>query len=130
MVILGIDYGKNKMGLAISEGQLASPFRIIDISSLNEAINKILKIIEDEKVEKIVIGVPESGEAYSITKKFIFSLKLKAINVEIVETDETLTSQAARQKMVELNEPTSKRSREDAYSAAILLQDYLDGLSI
>lgn len=130
MKYLGVDYGLKKMGLAISEGQIATPLKVIEISGLNDAISKISSVIKSEEIERVVIGVPESGEAKNIAKKFAGELKakFKNENVSIIETDETLSSHSAKDLMVDLGIGEKARKKEDAYAATIILQNFLDSL--
>ncbi len=51
MRYLGVDYGLKKVGLALSEGQVASPFKILDVSGLNDAVSKISHVIKHEEIE-------------------------------------------------------------------------------
>lgn len=112
MKYLGIDYGKRKIGLALSEGIMATPFGVIHVSSLEDALNKIGVVIKRENIDKVVIGKPESGEAANMVDNF-----LKAFNsVPSVIVDETLSTKAV----------AGKGKKEDSYSAAIILQNYLD----
>ena len=59
MRYLGIDFGLRRIGLAISEGSLASPWQVLEIKNFKDGFEKISKIINDEKFEKIIIGLPE-----------------------------------------------------------------------
>lgn len=129
MRYLGIDYGLRKVGLALSEGQIASPFKVLEVSGLKDALNKVEKIIKKEGVERVVVGVPESGQAENITKKFVKELKkeLKG-QIEVIETEETLSSSDAKQFMIELGLGQKKRKEEDAYSAVLILQRFLNNL--
>ncbi len=104
------------MGLSVSEGTLADPLRIVQINGLQDALNKIKKVIEDEDIEQVIIGLPESGEARKIVESFAKELK-KEINV--VEADETLSTYQA----IRINS-----KKEDSVAAAIILQNYLDSL--
>lgn len=124
MKYLGIDFGLKKIGLSISEGSLASPFGILHIKNKKDALKKIQQVVEKEKIDEIVIGLPESGIRSKVLK-FANKLKLIAI-VKIVE--ETLTSHNAKKQMIESNLGKKERMEEDAYSAALILQDYLDSL--
>lgn len=130
MRYLGIDYGLKKNGLALSEGQIASPFKVLEINGLNDAINKILQVVKSEEIDRVVIGVPESGEAKSAVKKFISKLKesLKETQVSVIEADETLSSVSAKDLMIDLGLSEKSRQKEDAYSAAIILQNFLDSI--
>lgn len=125
MKYLGIDYGKKKVGLAISEGEIASPLKIIEVSSLVDALQKVEQVIRDEKIDKVVLGLPESGEAAAAVRKFAQELKK---NIEVIYADETLSSQSALDTMIDLGIPKKERSKEDAYSASLILQNFLDSI--
>ena len=45
MKILGIDYGRKKIGLAVSEGVLTEPWKVLRVNNLNDSIQKIEKEI-------------------------------------------------------------------------------------
>ena len=126
MRYLGIDYGKKKVGLSISEGNFASPFKVIQVSSLEDALQKILSVIKKEEIDKVVIGSAESGEAKNITKKFINALSIPPRRWDIVEVDEILSSHDAATKMIEMGVSKKSRKEDDAYAASIILQNYLD----
>ena len=123
MVYLGIDYGLTKVGLSISEGLTASPLKVLDVGSLKDAVEKVKKVIKEEKVEVLVIGVPESGTSQNTVKKFIGEICKYAT---VIEFEETLTSVEAKKTMINLGKGKKERKKEDAYSATIILQNYLD----
>lgn len=131
MKYLGIDYGLKKVGLAISEGQVASPLKVVSISSLADAVAKIKHEIGKEEIQRVVIGVPESNTSQKIVKKFIAELKgeYRDRPVEIIETPETLSSNDAQDLMITLGTSKKDREKEDAYSAMLILQQFLDTLS-
>ena len=121
MKYLGVDFGLKRVGLATSEGDLASPWKIIEGSSYKDLLEK-LKICA-EGFDKLIVGLPE-GEMGKKVEKLVKDLQASGFDVEI--TDETLSSQNATAMMVELNISKEKRSKNDAHSAAIILQNYLD----
>lgn len=124
MKFLGIDYGKRHLGLAVSDGDLASSYKTLEVSSLSDALDKVLNVIKKEKVNSVVVGVPESGEIKALIKKFISELQKKQIVVE--EIEETLTSQNANKLMIELGVGQRKRKLTDMTAACLILQSYLD----
>lgn len=124
MKYLGVDYGKKHLGLAVSNGDLASSYKILEVSSLSDALDKVLNVIKKEKVNSVVVGMPESGEIKALTKKFISELQKKQIVVE--EIEETLTSQNANKLMIELGVGQRKRKLTDMTAACLILQSYLD----
>jgi putative transcription antitermination factor YqgF len=131
MRYLGVDYGKKKIGLSFSEGQIASVYNVIFIKSLEDAVTKIISIIKKEEINRVVVGLPESGEARKITQSFITDLnqRLKDTQVEVIEVEETLSSFQARSLMHDLHLSQSSISKkEDEYAASIILQNFLDSL--
>lgn len=125
MRYLGVDYGLRKVGLALSEGVLTVPFKIIRVKSLTEAVDKICQIVQQEGVDKVVVGLPE-GRMGKITDNFIKALSKKGLNV--VSADETLSSKNALQNMIVSGVSKKKRQEVDAVAAAEILQEYLDSL--
>lgn len=131
MRYLGIDYGLKKIGLSVSEGQIASPLKVLEVSSLSDAVSKVLQVISKEEIDRVIVGVAESGESRSIAKKFISKLRvdLGENPVSIIEADETLSSSTARDLMIDLNISQKQRQKEDAYAAVIILQNFLDSVA-
>ena len=123
MQYLGIDFGLKRVGLAISEGNISSPFKTIEVKGLKDAIEKVVDFLHQEKFEKIVVGLPE-GKMGQVVTGFINALRKKGFDV--VSTDETLSTHQAIQKMIELNIPLKKRRANDEMAAAVILQDWLD----
>lgn len=123
--ILGIDYGKRWIGIAISDPSkvIANPLEEINLGKKNilEEIDKILKKFE---IEKIVIGLPltMSGKEVEICeeiKKIKKEIEEK-FKIETILWDERFTTKIVRN--------LKKESHKNA--AAILLQDYLNSLKM
>lgn len=125
MVLLGIDYGLRKIGLALAGGRLAEPYKVIRYKAEEEAIGQIVKIAALEKVDKIIVGISEgksAGEARA------FGVKLSgAVEVPVDYADETLSTQTAQSLSIEAGIGRAKRkSLEDAFAAAVMLQLFVD----
>jgi putative Holliday junction resolvase len=130
MKILAIDYGRAKVGLAVSSGILAEPLCVIRYKRLEELVRKVEQVVQVEQVEKVVVGVSE-GKMGIESKDFSLSLSqnLRGAKPDIsVETwDETLSTHEAQKVSIEAGMSRKKRrSMEDAFAAAIMLQNYLD----
>lgn len=123
MKYLGIDFGLRRVGLAISEGVLASPLQIVEGKNLADLSKKISEFAKKGQFDKVVVGMPE-GKTGQVTQKFINVLKRNGISVEIA--DETLSTQNASHLMIEMGIPKKKRAQSDAQAAAEILQSYLD----
>lgn len=124
MKYLGVDFGIKRVGLAVSEGELASPWKVLEGRGPNDLMDKLGKEASD--FDQIIIGLPE-GKMGELVKKVVANLQKKGL--DIVTSDETLSSKNATSLMVELAVPKKKRKVNDAYSAAIILQNYLDDLT-
>lgn len=125
MKYLGIDWGLNRIGLAISEGRLASPLGTLNVqaSGFDKAVAKLMTIISEEEAQQIVLGNPE-GKMGGIVEKVAITLRKRGLSV--VLADETLSTQDAKRLMVELNIGKKARKEDNAVAAAIILQRYLD----
>ncbi len=123
---LGIDYGRSKIGLAISEGFLAEPLEVIRDSDTRILRKKMKEIVDKNKIEKIVIGISE-GEMAKETMQFLSTIRSTLPNIPVETHDETLSTQDAQRLAIEAHLPRGKRkSLEDAFAAAVMLQSYLD----
>jgi putative Holliday junction resolvase len=125
MHYLGIDFGLRRVGLAVSEGELTSPWQIIEVKGFSDAVEKVAKVITEGEFDKIVVGLPEGRMGKNVLG-FVNALKKKGFEVETFE--ETLSSKKALEVMIEQGVKQKKRRHEDAYSAAGILQNYLDYL--
>jgi len=123
MRYLGVDFGLSRIGLAQSQGNIASPLKTIEVKGFQDAQEKVKALVVSEGFDKIIIGLPE-GKMGQTVLGFIKALRKAGIDVETA--DETLSSQRAVAQMIKLNIPKAKRRVSDAYSAAIILQNYLD----
>lgn len=125
MKYLGIDYGRKKIGLAVSEGMIAEPLKVVRFEKKEVALAKIEQIVKTESIEKVIIGVSE-GKMGEETREFTKLLK-KKISAEVFFQDETLSTQSAQELSLTANiKRRKRREMEDAYSAAIILQAYID----
>lgn len=125
MKILALDYGIKNIGLAISSGQLAEPFGELENKDRQDLLKKLKRICFNNKVELIIIGLPQ-GKLQPIIKNFSQELE-KTTKIKLVLHDETLTSQEAVIRMVEAGKKLKKRRREKhIISACLILQSYLD----
>ncbi len=129
MPILSLDYGDRYIGLAITDSEEKIPLRhsVIDQKKV-KALVKIPAIIQQEKINKILVGVPISlsGNETAQTRKsrkFINRLR-KNINatIQIEEVDETLTSVEAAQN---LRLEGSHQDEEHMEAARLILEAYL-----
>ena len=62
MKLMAIDYGDVRTGVALSDvrGILASPFTVISESYMPKLVTKLLEVVDEQKPEKIIIGLPRN----------------------------------------------------------------------
>lgn len=126
MKYLGVDYGRKKIGLAISDGKLAEPYKVIRYIDIKTLSKQLKQIIRQENIEKVVIGISE-GKMAKESKKFGQAVKLCDNEVVIDFFDETLSTYDAQQMSIQSHMGRKKRKEmEDAFSASIMLQSYID----
>ncbi|KUK79741.1 MAG: Putative Holliday junction resolvase [Microgenomates bacterium 39_7] len=122
-VVLAIDYGTRRIGLAISKSTLAIPLKVIEFDQLQVAIQEIKKICDDYRVSQLVIGLSEQQMAYQ-TKVFASILEEK-IDLPLDFIDETLSSQDAFIKLKE-RKKSLRDGPIDHFAAALILQEWFD----
>jgi len=127
---LAIDYGRRRMGLAISDamGWTARPLETLERKGRGAEIARLGRIIREQDVGRIVVGHPlrmdgTRGPMAEEAERFARRIEREfGLPVELV--DERLTSWAADQWVAE--HPESGRGRgKDEIAAAILLEEYL-----
>ena len=127
MSVLGLDYGRKYIGLSISDGPLAEPLKIIHWQgNWAKLISSLSHILESNKVEKIIVGLPE-GQMGEEVKEFAGKIR-QVFSLETIAADETLTSQEAAEKLGQENSSRTRRYRRrlDALAATLILQSWLD----
>lgn len=131
---MGLDIGDSRVGVALSDplGIMASPLIIINRADEVAAIEKIVDIIREKEVEKVIAGLPlnmdgSRGKQAEKTASFIKSLS-RHIIVPVEYQDERLSTVSARELIQEVRK-TNRNTRYDAAAAALILQSYLDGVS-
>jgi putative holliday junction resolvase len=124
MNILGIDYGSSKVGLALSAGSLAMPWRSLKKwNSIAVLIREITEIIKEEEVDKVIVGIPQglSGTSTAQTQEVMTFVKelQKVLTIPVIGEDERYSTGLAKQQLMPNDD-------EDAQAAANILQSYLD----
>jgi putative holliday junction resolvase len=116
---LGIDYGTKRIGLAISINGIISPLDVL--SNDKNIFEKIKKIIDDFKIEKIYVGLCE-GEFAIRTKEFVS--KLSSMLQLSVETIEESVSTIEADQIFKTNKKKNKdyKNKIDSIAAAVILR--------
>ena len=134
MRILGIDYGRRRIGLALSDedGILASPLSAyVRGHSEDRDVASLARVIRRHGASAVVVGQPlnldgSRGEMAEEAEAFADRIRI-ATGLPVALFDERLTSQEADRAMLEAN--LSRRRRKalrDSLSAVLILQGHLD----
>lgn len=138
--LLALDFGEKRIGVAVSDDNRKYSFSRDHMQNDKEFLPKILRLMREENVSRIIIGYPLNFKSEKTiqtekTEEFRNSLEdflLKnSFHAEIVFYDERLTSKIAESGL--LNSGMKKKKRQekgivDSMSAQIILQDYIDKL--
>jgi putative Holliday junction resolvase len=131
--IMALDYGMKRTGVAVTD-----PMQIIvnplDVVATIDLFEFLLRYIETECVEKIVIGQPSNIDGTPTyiepnIQKLISSLKQNFPNLLIARQDESLTSSHAKELLVKMGLKKKKRQEKgmlDKISSVLILQRYLN----
>ncbi len=132
MVILSVDYGDKRTGIAVCDRleMLASPVTVIWGDYAPKVIAEIEKFTAEYKPEQIVVGLPKNmdgseGERAEKCREFAHMLSEKT-GIETVMVDERLTTVSAHKALNVTNVRGQKRKDVvDAVSAVMILESYL-----
>ena len=143
-VILAIDYGKKRLGLALSDehGVTSLPYATWNRVNRRHDLSRLRALIREKEVRRIIVGLPlhldgtpseMSEEAMSFARRVE-----KAFGLPVEMMDERLSSWEARETMAALSAAprarrgsagraeTKEQTPLDEIAAAIILRDYLD----
>ncbi|SDU00553.1 putative holliday junction resolvase [Verrucomicrobium sp. GAS474] len=137
MSVLALDYGTKRIGVAVSDTtrSLARPLPFLPAEPFGALVKALRGIVAEHKVETIVVGMPRNmdgsyGEAAQKVRAFIAHLA-RTIVTPIQTVDERLsTVQAGRYLHEAGHKAKDQRTKIDSASAAVLLQAYLDRLTV
>jgi putative Holliday junction resolvase len=149
--ILGIDYGRARIGLAIADAEAAlpRPLDTLERVNRNEDMRRLREIIREHGVKQIVVGLPlrldgTRGEMAEEAQRFAERVR-KQFGVSVEMVDERLTSWEAERLLEEQSGRTMRKSLPahvspshaqktkkvdgtrtvDAMAAAVILKEYL-----
>ncbi|HEY2647493.1 MAG TPA: Holliday junction resolvase RuvX [Candidatus Acidoferrales bacterium] len=143
-VILAIDYGKKRLGLALSDefGVTSSPYATWTRINRRRDLARLRDLVRQKGIRRIVVGLPlhldgTASEMSEEAKSFAARVE-KALGLPVEMVDERLSSWQASETLSEIRpgkrghrasseRPAAiKRTQLDEIAAAIILRDYLD----
>lgn len=131
--ILAIDYGKKRVGIAVSDpcGIIATGLKTV---LSHEIFSFLQEYMTHEKVDLFIVGHPKQmdnsdSESMVYIKPFLTGLKRKFPEIPVVMYDERFTSVLAHKALIEGG--AKKKTRQDkalidTISATIILTSYME----
>ncbi len=133
MRYLGLDLGTTSLGVAISDktNTLVSPLTLVKFKKedYNDALNKLMEIIKDKNISKVVLGLPKNMDnslGFAAQRSLNFKKILESANVEVILEDERLTTVEAINIMKNNGlKRINEQNKTDVLSAVLILESYL-----
>jgi putative Holliday junction resolvase len=131
--VLGLDYGKRRVGLALSDSRrtVVTPLRTVDRK--REDLWKVLaEILEMYSIQEVVIGLPLSMQGEETRRSqevraFARAFQDRFPHIAVTLWDERLTSFEAEALLRDRGiSPSRNKEKVDQLAATLLLQSYLD----
>jgi putative Holliday junction resolvase len=127
--VMALDIGTKRIGIALSDylQVIATPHSFIAREPEKKAIEEITKIAKENRVEKIVIGVPINMDGtLGFQAQNCIEFSQKILGFDIIQEDERLTSDAAEERLRSRKVDFRKnKGLVDMESACIILEQYL-----
>jgi putative holliday junction resolvase len=145
--ILSIDYGKERIGLAIASAnaKIARPLSTLQRINRNEDMRRLRELARERGVKQIVVGLPLNldgtrGQMAEDAERFARRVR-KQLGVQVEMVDERLTSWEAERLLEEtegrllhgrkmgggrMQRKPPERATVDAVAAAVILNEYLE----
>ncbi len=136
MKIMGIDYGKSRIGCAVSDalGMIAGPVGTVHETYFPKQVQRIAAWVREYGPEKIVVGLPRhmngsEGDSAQNAREFATALE-EACGVPCILRDERMTTVMAHKllNMLDVHGSGKRKKMVDTVSAVYILQEYLDSL--
>ena len=129
---MALDVGNKRIGVALSDELqiLAQPLYTIHRKGIERDIEEIVKIINDNNVEEVIVGLPKNmdgttGFQGEKTIKFAEVLR-QSTDRPLIMWDERMTTISARRIMIENDvKQKDKKNLVDTLAAVVILETYL-----
>ena len=120
------------LGLDLGSRTIASSLKTIRHNEEYESlVDEVLKLIEEQNIEKIILGYPKNmnntiGLKAELSEKFKKMIEEKT-TIPVILEDERLTTKSALDMLISSDVSRKKRKKVvDSIAATIILQQYLD----
>lgn len=123
--VLGIDFGKAKVGLAVADLETKIAFALTTLENNAQIMDNLAKIIQEKEISKIVVGVTEYANQEDEAKKTFGKSLEEILGLPVEYQNEMFTTKMAQDNIKETGAKNIAR-KDDQESAKIILQSWLD----
>lgn len=127
--VMALDVGTKRIGIALSDylQVIATGHSFIAREPENKAIEEIYKIAKENRVEKIVVGIPVNMDGtFGFQAQNCKEFAQKISGFDIIFEDERLTSEEAEERLRSRKIDFRKnKGLVDMESACVILEQYL-----
>lgn len=129
--VLGLDFGKAKIGLAIADNETRMAFAFSTLKNDKNFLQKLGEIIENENIKTIVIGITRhEKDQQSAEEKMEFAKMVKKeTGLVPVFQEEMFTTKMATENLKQSGQKNIA-AKDDQEAARIILQSWLDKNSL
>ena len=129
--ILGVDWGTQRIGMAVSDPlrRLARPLPTLSVTTPIDAVHGVIRTAREAGVREVLMGLPvhmNGEEGVSAQKARRLGEALEKEGFSVVYHDERLSSEEARDVLRQQGDHRPDKARLDQMAAVVLLQNYLD----
>lgn len=130
--VLAIDYGRRRLGLALSDPArlTARPLATLERTNRRNDLRRLREIVRQHDVRRIVVGHPlhldgTAGEMAAEAARFAVRIE-KQLGLPVELVDERLSSWEAEQVLAATETaPRNRATKLDQVAAAVILRDFL-----
>jgi putative holliday junction resolvase len=127
---LGVDFGETNIGLAIGNNGLTAPLKIISNKTARDALFEINKVVIENKIGNIVIGIPLTADNKETKESLLvrrFANNLKTVTKRpVIFQNEFGTSKRSLEEAISLDVPKKRRATNDHLAASLILKTFFD----
>ncbi len=132
MIVMGLDYGERRIGVAVSDELEVAAHPLTTIERDGAEMERIRELVGERGVERIVVGLPvrmdgTEGRQARKVRGFIKQLRREVPGLEVVTVDERLTTARAHRDLSRMGAGMRERRRSvDRMAAQLILRRYLE----
>ena len=133
MRVLGLDLGKRRAGVAVSDpdGTIARPLVQFRVQGRAQIVDTVQRLVAEQAAGRVVVGLPlhadgTRSEQARWTEGVVAALA-EALDVPVETWDERFST-AEAEEILDRSLPLGRqrKARRDMVAAAVILQSYLD----